>query len=102
MAEMKRTRTGLLAATLLVLHLLVVSMAMSPTLHHLLHNDADEPDHQCAATLMIDGQIDQPDVACVGAPQPVQHAETCLSIPSSEMPAGFSGALSADRAPPLA
>jgi hypothetical protein len=102
MAEMKRTRMGLLAATLLVMHLLAVSMAMSPTLHHLLHSDADAPDHQCAATLMIDGQVDRPDVACIRVPQPLLQAEVCQAHISLRAPSSFLDALPGGRAPPLA
>jgi hypothetical protein len=40
----------------LLLHLLAVMvMAVSPELHDAVHNDADEPTHECAVTLFASG-----------------------------------------------
>jgi hypothetical protein len=91
-----------LAAVLLAMHLLVISMAMAPALHHWLHGDSDGPDHQCAVTAMIDGQLDRPDVAAVYAGQPQMLVATCEPPGHSRPMPAFPLALPAGRAPPLA
>ena len=41
-------------------YMAVLAMAACPALHHWLHDDADEADHQCAAVTVIQGQVDRP------------------------------------------
>ena len=48
----------LLVIGLLAAQLAVLAMAVCPSLHMWLHHDADEPDHQCAVTAVIAGQLD--------------------------------------------
>ena len=48
----------LLVIGLLAAQFIVLAMAVSPPLHKWLHHDADEPDHLCAVTAFISGQID--------------------------------------------
>jgi hypothetical protein len=48
----------LLVIGLLAAHLAILAMAVCPSLHMWLHHDADEPDHQCAVTAVIAGQLD--------------------------------------------
>ncbi len=38
--------------------LLAQAVAFSPTLHHWLHADSGSPEHQCAAVLFKEGQIE--------------------------------------------
>lgn len=38
--------------------LLAQVAALSPTLHHWLHADSSSPEHQCAAVLFKEGQIE--------------------------------------------
>jgi hypothetical protein len=102
MAGMKKTSAGLLAGALLALHLLVVGTAMSPVLHHLLHHDAAASDHQCAATTVIDGQIDRPDVALAFFSRPAPSTETRISIPPEEIGRNLPDTLPGGRAPPVA
>ncbi len=45
--------------------LLALAMAASPELHKHLHGDADHDDHECAATLLLDGAFE--DAAPAGA-----------------------------------
>lgn len=91
-------RRGSLVAALLALQLLVAALAMSPSLHHLLHHDADAPDHQCAATLLLDGQLDCPET-------PGFRAAACLAEigrtpePHETQP-WFAKAAPTGRAPP--
>jgi hypothetical protein len=82
-----------LAVAVLAGHLLAVAMALCPTLHEWLHHDANESGHHCAAMVIINGQLDRPDVAAIqigkaplfvtedallGPSQPLQLA-TCTS-----------------------
>ena len=46
---------GSLAA---LLYVVLQLFASSPELHHLLHADANQPNHQCAIKLLSDGQVD--------------------------------------------
>lgn len=48
----------LLVIGLLAARLAILAMAVCPSLHMWLHHDADEPDHQCAVTAVIAGQLD--------------------------------------------
>ncbi len=49
-----------LAAVLLLTHLLaVMALAASPRLHHWVHPDADDDDHDCAVVLFLHGGCDQ-------------------------------------------
>jgi hypothetical protein len=48
----------LLVIGLLGAQLAVLAMAVCPSLHMWLHHDADGPDHQCAVTAVIAGQLD--------------------------------------------
>jgi hypothetical protein len=45
-------------ASLLVLSILLLSaIGASPTLHKLIHNDAGDPDHNCAISLFTKGHV---------------------------------------------
>lgn len=54
-----QTRSGKSVSALLVLALFLVVQALSASdaFHRLVHSDANQPDHQCAATLLSQGQI---------------------------------------------
>jgi hypothetical protein len=90
------------ALILVLSHLLVVAMAGSSWLHHRLHGDADAPDHSCAVTAVLAGQIDQPDLPDVAlapghfiaAPAPILAA----ARPPIEAPRNCAQ----ERAPPAA
>ena len=51
--QTKRGLSSLLVAALLALQ----AMALLPSLHRLVHYDADNPSHQCAVTLLAQGHI---------------------------------------------
>jgi hypothetical protein len=53
----RRTATAFLLAALV---LLLNAMVACPSLHQLIHPDADSPEHHCAATLFAHGQVDSP------------------------------------------
>ena len=53
-----RTSQAILALMLAGLVLFLDAMAVCPSLHELIHKDADSPDHQCAVTLFAHGQVD--------------------------------------------
>lgn len=102
MAKMKCKCAGHVAAALLALHLLVASMALSPSLHHLLHQDFDAPDHQCAAVVMSAGLVDQPDLPDSCAIRPVLCALPVASLPCVDPIVGSTRELPGERGPPLA
>lgn len=49
---------SLFSLVALAIYLFVAALAASPELHHLFSHDADDPDHQCAATVLAQGQLD--------------------------------------------
>ena len=51
------------ASLLIVLVLLLSSLAACPSLHKLIHPDADSAEHTCAITMFAKGQIATADVA---------------------------------------
>ncbi|HZF01660.1 MAG TPA: hypothetical protein VE344_07175 [Methylomirabilota bacterium] len=50
----KRSVAGLM----LFLFLFTVAMVVCPELHELIHKDADEHDHHCAVTMLLQGKVD--------------------------------------------
>ena len=52
-----RTRNGFVSLLLSALVLLSSVMAVSPSLHKLLHNDANQASHQCVVTLLQKHQV---------------------------------------------
>jgi hypothetical protein len=83
----------------LVLFLFVHFVSASSTFHHFIHQDADEADHQCAATVLTHGQVDL-------APQDVAVFRPVLTQDESPSPTGplivaIEYRLPAERAPPL-
>jgi hypothetical protein len=53
------------AALLLGLFLSVLGMVTSATLHKVVHPNANQPDHHCAATLLASGHVDAAPSAAV-------------------------------------
>lgn len=49
-----------MAATLLGVFLGVFALTLSETLHRALHDEACEPTHQCAVTMLQSGQVETP------------------------------------------
>jgi hypothetical protein len=49
-----------MAATLLGVFLSVFALTLSEALHRALHNEACEPGHQCAVTMLQSGQVETP------------------------------------------
>ncbi len=49
-----------MAATLLGGFLSVFALTLSETLHRALHEDACQPEHQCAVTMLQSGQVETP------------------------------------------
>jgi hypothetical protein len=47
-----------LAVLLTGVILLLDAMAASPALHEAIHNDANQPGHECAATMFAHGKVD--------------------------------------------
>ena len=51
------------------------AMAACPTLHELIHHDADKPGHECAVTMFAQGKVESPSVN-VPLPVPTISIET--------------------------
>ncbi len=54
------TRQQWMAGALIGLFLSVFALVLSETLHRALHEDACQPEHQCAVTMLQSGQVDAP------------------------------------------
>ncbi|MEI9961603.1 MAG: hypothetical protein WDM76_10875 [Limisphaerales bacterium] len=88
-----------LAALLVLLILLTGAMSASPSLHKLIHPDADNADHECAVTMFEDGQIDT--VICdVPVVVPTVWVEVAARVEFSVFSAVIQN-LPSDRAPPV-
>jgi hypothetical protein len=94
-------RTRQLSAGLcLLLFVVLQTFASSGSLHKLVHHDADSPGHQCAITLLAQGQIDSPVVPT--GPVPLTAEFIFSPLPSdSPVVSTFDYRLSPSRAPPL-
>jgi hypothetical protein len=78
-----RERQVAVAAALLGVFLSLLVLAASAALHHEVHSDAAEHDHQCAVTLISAGQMDAPPLF---APVTPPVAVLLSSLPHSETP----------------
>ncbi|HEY8902918.1 MAG TPA: hypothetical protein VIM48_04370 [Chthoniobacterales bacterium] len=91
-----------LAVAVVAGHLLAVAMALCPALHEWLHHDANESGHHCAATVIINGQLDRPEVAAVQVTKAQLFVtESGLLDPSQPLRAALR-TTPGERAPPLA
>ena len=63
-------------ALLIGLVLLLNAMAACPTLHELIHKDADKADHECAVTMFAHGKVDSAtiDVPVIAVSVPIETA----------------------------
>ena len=97
--QFQRHGRAVLAALLVALVLLLDGMAACPSLHELIHHDADEPGHECAVTLFAHGQVDSPvvEVAAIMAVAPVEF----LPLTSVSVCNGPVATLPPGRAPPV-
>ena len=96
------SRQPVITVLLLALLLLLNAMAALPTLHELVHKDADQADHQCAVTLFAHGNVESatslvtaivPAVATKAVPQlafPIFSPPVELLPPGRAPPAGAS------------
>lgn len=94
-----RRSQAIIASLLVGLVLLLDAMSASPSLHELLHHDADKPGHQCAVTAFAHGKVDS---ATVDLPVVVTTAPFELVVQA--LFSTFSPAienLPAGRAPPV-
>lgn len=62
-----------MAATLLGVFLSVFTLTLSESLHRALHEEACEPSHQCAVTMLQSGQVETPVVA-------IEPVEACVTV----------------------
>jgi hypothetical protein len=87
------------AALLIGLVLFMAALASSEALHKLIHHDADEAGHECAATLFAHGQVDSP-VVEVAAIIPVAPVEF-LPLTSVSVVNALVETLPPGRGPPV-
>jgi hypothetical protein len=66
---MRAVKSGAAAFSLGVF-LLVQTMAVVPAFHAWVHHDAGEPNHECAATLFLNGQVYSPTTVVEAPPCP--------------------------------
>ncbi|MBA4147918.1 MAG: hypothetical protein H0X66_07355 [Verrucomicrobia bacterium] len=63
------------SAFALTLFLFVHLLSWSSSLHHEFHEEADHEDHQCAVTLLQNGQVDVPQIATDLVPVTITFTE---------------------------
>lgn len=95
---MKRSRTPL-GVLLILLVLLLNALAASPSLHELIHKDADQAGHSCAITMFAHGQVDSSTVDVV-IPVPIASIEFFPQLLVS-IPHPLPAALPPGRGPPV-
>jgi hypothetical protein len=90
---------AVIASLLVALVLLLDAMAACPSLHELIHKDANSAEHQCVVTLFAHGQVDS---AMVDVPVVVTtiRVETAPQIVFSVFSPAIKN-LPAGRAPPV-
>lgn len=91
-----RILIGILSVLLV---LLLNLLAASPSLHELIHTDADKAGHQCAVMVFVHGQVDSSAVD-VAIPVPTAPVEFCPQILVS-VPHTLMAALPPGRGPPV-
>ena len=74
-------------------------MAACPSLHELIHKDADKAGHECAVTMFAHGQVDSATVDVVVA-APKTFVAFHLSVEISDFSPAIEN-LPAGRAPPI-
>jgi hypothetical protein len=71
---------AIIAALLAGIVLLLDAMAACPSLHELIHRDANTSEHQCAVTLFTHGQVDSATLEISTVPQTFSFATAPLPI----------------------
>lgn len=89
----------MVASLLVGLVLLLDAMAACPSLHELIHHDADQPGHHCAVTMFSHGKVDSVSVEVV-APPPTASFE-CLPLTYNSVFSVSMATLPPGRAPPI-
>ena len=91
-----------LILALIMGYVCMLAMASSPSLHHWLHGDSDEPDHHCAVTALLDGQFNRSTVPPVAVVQPALQAESATLLRYAHEPCAVLRSAVRGRAPPSA
>jgi hypothetical protein len=85
----------------LALFLALVVFSSSEKLHKLIHPDADSPDHQCAITMLAQGQVNAPSSSLIVIVFVCALFFVLPPLRTAALPS-FDYRFSASRAPPLA
>jgi hypothetical protein len=80
--------------------LLCATLASNPSLHRLIHKDADAEDHECAITLFAHGQVNFTGVAAVVSAPFLHFTEFVFSF-AGVIPESRDYLLLPGRAPPV-
>jgi len=88
-----------LASLLVGMIVFLDAMAACPTLHELIHHDADKPGHECAVTMFAHGKVDSAAVD-VSLPVPTVSVEVEPQIEFSVFSQAVEN-LPLGRAPPV-
>lgn len=94
------TGKRLIALSLAALVLLMSAMTAAPQLHELMHHDCDSPQHICAVTLFLHGQVDAAVVA-IEVPLPAFEMQADVVAAFNSFAPAIEN-LPAGRAPPFA
>jgi hypothetical protein len=87
------------AILLCAMVLFLAALAASPSLHEWLHHDANEPDHECAVTLFVHGQVSATTIVPVMAVMAALFGGIALLAKTFEL-ASADYRFSPSRAPP--
>ena len=97
--HLRQFSKSLFVGLLIGMVLFMTALASSESLHKLVHHDADEAGHECAATLFAHGQVDSPVVA-VAAIIPVAPVDF-LPLTSVSVFSALVETLPPGRGPPV-
>lgn len=81
-----------------LLYFFVAVMASSPACHRIIHPDADQGDHHCAATLLSRGQVDAASIVVIVV-RPI-FVQSELVLPEAPETTAIKYRLLPERAPP--
>ena len=73
---------ALFASMLTLLFVWLQVLASSPALHHAIHSDSHQPDHQCVIKLLSQGQVD----VAEGMTGVTVQAQTVIAPPVPPLP----------------
>ena len=95
-----RTVKAALAGLLVVQLFLLLALGGSPTLHHALHHDSNQADHDCLVTMFTKGQLSEAVAVSIITALAIFTLCTVL-LPENRPQLFFAYRFDASRAPPV-